>query len=80
MDNSDIILTKFKNGDDEHRLSLYMFHRDLRSDFEQIEYEEVNSLEPEPIFAEQDVIKPVRVKDRQSTFVKMKRWCFSILS
>jgi hypothetical protein len=80
MDNSDIILTEFKNGDDQHRMDLYMYNRNLRSDFEQIEHEEINSLEPESTFARQDVLTPSRAKDRRSTFVKMKRWCFSILS
>jgi len=80
METSDIILTEFKNGNDQHQTDLYMYHRNLRSDFEQIDYEEINSLEPEPTFARQDVLTPGRAKDRQSTFVKMKRWCFSILS
>ena len=80
MENSDILIDKFENADDEHRLSLYMFHRDLRSDFEQIEHEEINPLEPEPTFARLDVITPDRTKDQQSSFVKLKRWCFSILS
>lgn len=80
MDNSDIILSEFKNGDDQHRIDIYMYNRDLRSDFEQIEQDEINSLEPEHTFARQDVITPGRTKDQQSSFVKLKRWCFSILS
>jgi hypothetical protein len=80
MNESEIILAEFKNADDEHQLSLYMYHRNLRSDFEQIENEEKNSLELETAFAQQDVIIPGKTKDRQSTFIKLKRWCFSLLS
>jgi hypothetical protein len=79
MNNFDVILTEFKDGNDQCRLDLYMNHRDLRSDFDQLENEETTSLKSELTDAQQVVIKTGKIKTQQSHFVRMKRWCFSIL-
>ena len=79
MNNSDVILAEFKDGNNQHQLDLYMYNRDLRSDFDQLENEETTSLKSELTDAKQVVIKMGKIKAQQSHFVRMKRWCFSIL-
>jgi len=80
MNYLDNVFAEFKDGDNQQQLELYLHHRDLRAEFDQIENEETTSMDPEPGLAQQVVIKPGRTKDQQSPFVKLKRWCFSILS
>jgi len=71
------IFAEFKKGNGEQRLELYMHHRDLRSDFDQIESEELKSITD---YSQQMVIEPSKANNQQSLFVRMKRWCFAILS
>jgi predicted component of type VI protein secretion system len=74
------ILADFKDGTEKQRLDLYMQYRNLRSDFDRIENEELASLKTELKASQKVVLKPNKINDRQSSFVRIKRWCFSILS
>ena len=80
MNYFDDIFDEFKDGTDEERLDLYLHHRNLRSELDQIEDEENVSLNTEVTDSPQLVIKPDRANEQQSLFVKMKCWCFSMLS
>jgi len=71
------IFAEFKKGNAQQRLDLYMQHRELRSDFDQIENEKI-STQTHP--SHQIVIEPSKANNQQSLFVRMKRWCFAILS
>lgn len=74
------VLDDFKDGNHQQRLDLYMCHRNLRSDFDQIEKEESTLLKSELTDSQQVVIKLDKTKNQQSLFFRMKHWCFSILS
>jgi hypothetical protein len=80
MNYFDNVFADFKDGDDQQRLDLYLQHRDLRSDFDKIESEESALTKTEITASQKVVLKPARIKVQQSPFVRMKRWCFSILS
>ena len=80
MNYFDDLIDDFKDGNDQHRLDLYMNHRNLRSDFDKIEDEESASTKTELADSQQVVIKPDRLMEQQSLLVRMKRWCFSVLS
>ena len=69
------IFTDYKEGNAHQRIELYMQHRELRSNFDQIENEE-SILKTED--SRQIVIEPSKINNRQPFFVRMKRWCFSI--
>jgi hypothetical protein len=80
MNYLDNVFADFKDGDNQQQLELYLHHRDLRADFDQIENEELN-LEKEELTGSQKVeLNLVNTVQQQSPFAKMKRWCFSILS
>jgi hypothetical protein len=64
----------FNKGDAQHRLELYMQHRELRYEFDQMEKQE-NSTE-----SHQLVIEPQKIYNKNSLFVKIKRCCISLLS
>ena len=76
----DDVLNDFKDGNYQQRLDLYMCHRNLRSDFDQIEDEESASMKTEITDSQQVVIKSGKTNEQQPLLVKMKRWCFSMLS
>ena len=76
----DDVLNDFKDGNHQQRLDLYMCHRNLRSDFDQIEDEESASMKTEITDSQQVVIKSGKTNEQQPLLVKMKRWCFSMLS
>lgn len=76
----DDVLNDFKNGNHQQRLDLYMSHRNLRSDFDQIEDEEPASMKTEKTDVQQVVIKPIKTIKQQPLLIRMKRWCFSMLS
>jgi len=76
----DDVLDDFKDGNHQQRLDLYMYHRNLRSDFDQIENEETTLQKSELTDFQQVVIKPDRTNEQRSLLVRMKRWCFSMLS
>lgn len=80
MNYFDDVLDDFKNGSHQQRLDLYMSHRNLRSDFDQIEDEESASMKTEITDSQQVVIKSGKTNEQQPLLVKMKRWCFSMLS
>ena len=80
MNYFDDLIDDFKDGNDQHRLDLYMNHRNLRSEFDQIESEENTLQNTKLTDSKQVVIKPNRVNKQQSLLVRMKQWCFSILS
>ena len=71
------IFTDYKEGNAQQQLELYMQHRDLRSNFDRIENEESIS---KTVDSRQIIIEPSKIMDQQPFFVRMKRWCFSILS
>jgi len=74
------VLDDFIDGNHQQRLDLYMCNRNLRSDFDQIENEETTLQKSELIDSQQVVIKPAKTLGQQSFIIRMKRWCFSILS
>ena len=74
------IFDEFKDGTDEERLDLYLLHRNLRSELDQIEDEENTSVKAEKTDFAQVEIKPSRVNEQHSCFVRMKQWCLSVLS
>ena len=80
MNYFDDVLNDFKNGNHQQRLDLYMDHRDLRSDFDQIEDEESASMKTEITDSQQVVVKTSKTNEQQPLLIRMKRWCFSMLS
>ena len=80
MNYFDDVLNDFKNGNHQQRLDLYMDHRDLRSDFDQIEDEEITFQKSELTDSQQVVIISGKTNEQQPILVRMKRWCFSMLS
>ena len=80
MNTNDDILETFKNGNDQHRLELFLQHRDIREDFDNIENEENTSSNTELATSMQIEYKTFGANEKQSLFIRMKRWCFSLLS
>ena len=80
MNYLDNVFADFKDGDNQQRLDLFMHHRDLRSEFDEIENEDHTPEKAELTASQKVVLKPGSTKGQQSPFVRMKRWCFSILS
>ena len=80
MNYLDNVFADFKDADNQQRLGLYLHHRDLRADFDKIENEEVIPEKAKSSASQKSAFKPVNTKEVQSPFVRMKRWCFSILS
>jgi len=80
MNYFDDILDEFKDGTAEERLELYLHHRNLRSELDQIEDEDNTSVITEVTDSPQLVIKPDKANEQQSLIVRMKHWCFSVLS
>lgn len=80
MNYFDNVFADFKDGDDQQRLDLYLQNRDLRSDFDKFESEESTPTKTELTASQRVVLKPVKIKEQQSPIVRMKRWCFSIMS
>jgi hypothetical protein len=80
MNNNENILAEFKIGDELHRLNLYMLHRDMREEFHRIENDESTTSNQESFNTGQIVINPIKKYEKHSLLVKMKRWCFTLLS
>ena len=80
MNYLDNVFADFKDADNQQRLGLYLHHRDLRSDFDKIEHEELISEKAEKTDSQNVEHIPGNTVRQQSPFMKMKRWCFSILS
>jgi len=80
MNNFDDILDEFKDGTAIKRMDLYLLHRNLRAEFNQIEDEENSSLKREISDSPYLVIKPSRENEQRSFLVRMKCWCLSVLS
>ena len=80
MDNFNNILDEFKDGTAEERLGLYLHHRNLRSELDQIEDEENASVKTDITDSPQLVIKPSRAYQQQSLLGRMKHWCLSVIS
>jgi hypothetical protein len=80
MNNYDDILDKFKDGTAVERLNLYLHHRNLRVEFNQIEDEENSLLKREISDSPYLVIKPSRENEQRSFLVRMKCWLLSVLS
>jgi hypothetical protein len=76
MNNFENILVEFKKANTQQRIELFMLHRNLRTDFDQIENED-SALGTEDFV--QIVIEPSKTDNRQSLFVRMKRLYCSIL-
>ena len=74
------VLDDFKDGTDGERLDLYLHHRNLRSELDQIEDEENASVNTEITVAPPLVIKPSRAYEQQSLLGRMKHWCLSVIS
>ncbi len=74
------IFDEFKDGTDEERLDLYLHHRNLRTELDKIEDEEISLVKAEKTDSTQLVIKPGRVNEQHPLFVRMKQWCLSVLS
>ncbi len=74
------ILDEFKDETAEERLGLYLHHRNLRSELDQIEDEENASVNTEITVAPQLVIIPSRAYEQQSLLGRMKHWCLSVIS
>lgn len=74
------IFDEFKDGTDEERLDLYLHHRNLRLELDKIEDEENALVKAEKTDSTQLVIKPGRVNEQHSLFIRMKQWCLSVLS
>lgn len=77
MINLNKIFEDFKEGNTEQQLESYMFHRDLRPDFDQIEKDELSSKMME---SSQIVIKPIKSNHKKSLFTQVKHWGYSIIS
>ena len=80
MNYLDNVFADFNNGDNQQRLDLFFFLIDLRAEFDKIENEELTPEKEELTASQKIVLNPANTKRQQSPFVKMKRWCFSILS
>jgi predicted component of type VI protein secretion system len=74
------VLDDFKDGTDGERLDLYLHHRNLRSDFDQIEDEKTTLQKPELTDSQKVVIKPGRAYEQPSLLGRMKHWCLSVIS
>ena len=69
------IITDFKESNAQQRLELYMQYRELRSDFDNIEKEEISN---QTHTTQQLVIEPEKVYNNQSIFVRIKNCCLSL--
>ena len=75
MNNYNDIIKDFRESNAQERLELYMQYRDMRSDFDQIEKEEISA---QMDATQQLVIEPEKVHNKQSIFVKIKNCCLSL--
>jgi len=80
MNYLDNVFADFKDGDNQQRLGLYLHHRELRADFDKIEQDELTSDNSELTVSHKVEFKPDNTVEQLSTIMRMKRWCFSILS
>ena len=77
----DDTLIEFKDGNEQKRLDLYLNKRNLRSELDQIENEECESINTKILTdTKQIVIKKINATQQRSLLVRMRRWCFSLLS
>lgn len=80
MNYLDDVFADFKDADNQQRLGLYLHHRDLRPDFDKIEHEELTPEKADITDSQKLELSPDNIVGQQSPFMRMKRWCFSILS
>ena len=77
----DDTLFEFKDGNEQKRLDLYLNKRNLRSELDQIENEECESINTKILTDTKQIVnKKSNAIQQQSLLVRMRRWCFSLLS
>ena len=77
----DDTLIEFKDGNEPKRLGLYLYNRNLRSELDQIENEECESINTKILTDTKQIVnKKSNAIQQQSLLVRMRRWCFSLLS
>ena len=65
----------YKEGNTQQRLEMYLQYPDLRSDFDNIENEEIST---KTNLSRQIVIEPQKANIKQSLFVRVKNCCLSL--